>query len=90
MSQVRGNIQPLPPSILDRVSSWGEEITRHGQKSRWMCRYEEARRMLDNEAFSFVLYTLQVSKKEGKYHKELPLTRGRCALPFHIFAPNSD
>jgi len=29
MSQVRGNIQPLPPSILDRVSSWGEEITRH-------------------------------------------------------------
>jgi len=45
MSHVRGNIEPLPPSILDRVSSWGEEIARHGQKSRWMCGYEEARRI---------------------------------------------
>jgi len=92
MSQARGNIQPLPPSILDGVSSWGEEITRHGQKSRWMCGYDEARTMLGNDTFSFVLYALQVSKKEGKYHKELLLTRSRCALPFHIFAPlpNSD
>ena len=80
-------IQTLPPSILDRVSSWGGEITRHGQKSRWMCGYEEARRMLGNVTFSFVLYTLQVLKKEGKHHKELPLN---CALPFHIFAPNSE